>query len=262
MNEREKLETVRARIDAVDAELLRLIDERAGLAQAVRDIKRGGGEALPRLPIRSAREAQLLRTLLAARKTASREVVLRVWRELIAESIRIQSPLQIALWGGKTPARTVELARQWFGVAPAIVMVDEAEKALAAAKRPGWLAVMTVEPGNRWWGRLLAEPSLNIFAALPCLTGWGPQSAFAVGAVEVEPSGLDETYWVTDATESAGQVESALSGDGVAVHLISEAGGLKLFGLAGYFERDDPRLARAPGRLSGVIGAAPAPFDL
>jgi histidinol-phosphate aminotransferase len=43
---------------------------------------------------------------------------------------------------------------------------------------------------------------------------------------------------------------------------VVEAGGLKLCLLAGFYQGDDPRLARAPGRLSGVIGAAPAPLDV
>ena len=264
MDEREKLETVRARIDAVDVELLRLVDERAALARRVGEIKRAaGGLDDGGLAIRPAREAQLLRGLIAtSRHTASPEVIVRIWRELIGESLRIQNPLSLTVWGGRNPARAVELARQWFGVAPPLTLEDQAEAALAAAKQPRRVAVLALEPGSRWWGRLLAEPRLNIFAALPCLTGWGPQGAFAVGEVQVEPSGLDETYWVTDAAQSAAVVEAALSAEGVAARLIQETGGLKLFGLPGYLQRDDPRLARAPGRLSGVIGAAPAPLDL
>ena len=264
MDEREKLETVRARIDAVDAELLRLVDERAALARTVGEIKRAaGGLDDGKLAIRTEREAQLLRRLIASsRHTASPEVIVRVWRELIGESLRIQNPFQITVWGGRNPARTVELARQWFGVAPGLAVEDTADAALAAARRTGQVAVLALEQGSRWWGRLLAEPSLSVFASLPCLTNWGPQGALAVGDVQVEPSGLDETYWVTDAAQSPAAVEAALSDLGVAARLIQETGGLKLFGLPGYLQRDDPRLARAPGRLSGVIGAAPAPFDL
>ena len=49
---------------------------------------------------------------------------------------------------------------------------------------------------------------------------------------------------------------------GVAATLLADSGGLKLFSLAGFYQADDERLARAPGRLSGVIGAAPEPFDV
>jgi chorismate mutase len=262
--ERSKLESVRARIDAVDAELLRLVDERAELARMVGEIKQAvGASAHGGLSIRPAREAELLRKLLAQpRGAASPDVVVRVWRELIAESLRIQQPFQLSVWGGRNPARAVELARLRFGVTAPLTLEDQPEAALAAAKRPGNVAVLALEPGSRWWGRLLAEPQLRVFAALPCLRAWGPQAALAVGAVPVEPSGLDETYWVTDATEPAAAVEAALEREGVAAELIQETGGLKLFGLPGYFQADDTRLARAPGGLSGVIGAAPAPFDL
>ena len=78
----------------------------------------------------------------------------------------------------------------------------------------------------------------------------------------VEPSGGDETFWVTDAGGHADTVIEALSRQEVAARLVCEAGGLRLFALAGFYQRDDARLARAPGRLSGVIGAAPGPFDV
>ena len=54
----------------------------------------------------------------------------------------------------------------------------------------------------------------------------------------------------------------ALGRDGVAADPLAEAGGLKLFALAGFYQPEDERLARAPGSLTGVIGAAPAPFDV
>ena len=48
----------------------------------------------------------------------------------------------------------------------------------------------------------------------------------------------------------------------MAAELIADVGGLKLFSLSGFFQADDPRLARAPGQLTGVIGAAPEQFDV
>ena len=262
-SERAKLEDVRTRIDAIDAELMKLVDERSALAARVGEIKREAGDLGERLAIRPAREAQLIRALLKTeRRRARPEMVVRMWRELIGESLSIQGPFHLAVWGGRNPARTVELARFRFGGAPRLEVVAEPETALAAARTPGGVAVMALEPGDRWWGRLLAEPKLSVFASLPCLLSWGGQSALAVGSLQTEPSGLDETYWVTDAPGSAAAVEAALEREGVAARLIMEAGGMKLFGLPGYLQRQDERLARAPGRLTGVIGSAPAPFDL
>ncbi len=260
--ERPTLEEVRARIDAIDAQLLALLDERAALAHAVAEAKReSGGDG--KLGIRSAREAQVIRTALARpRQAASNGLVVSVWRELIGESLRIQGPFNLTVWGGARPARTVELARQRFGVAPPLAMAETAEAAIAATHEPGGVAVLALEPNARWWARMLVEPKLNIFACLPDLTAWGPGGAMAVAEVEVEPSGGDQTFWVTDAPRANEAIIESLSRDGVAASLIAESGGLKLFCLAGYFQRHDERLARAPGRLTGVIGAAPTPFDL
>jgi chorismate mutase len=255
------LDDVRARIDAIDAELLRLIDERAGIARVVAEAKRAAGDG-DKFGLRPGREAQLLRKLLADRRTASDSLVVRIWRELISDSLGQQGPFHLSVWGGPDPARAVELARARFGAAPPLSRAQRPEEALAAAKALGGVGVLALAPDQGWWGRLLAEPTLSVFAALPCLSAWGPLSALAVGQIAVEPTGADETFWVTDAEIPSAAIEEAMSRDGVAARLIGHGGGLKLFGLAGFYQRDDERLARAPGRLTGVIGAAPLPLDL
>jgi chorismate mutase len=256
------LDAVRARIDALDEALLRLVDERAGLAGVVTQAKRAAGEG-DKFALRPAREAQLIKRLLATpRQGASAALTVRLWRELMSDSLARQGPFHLSVWGGTDPARTVELARARFGAAPPLTRAARPEDALAAAKTPGGVAVLALTPDSAWWGRLLAEPRLTVFATLPCLTAWGALSALAVAEVAAEPSGDDETLWVTDAETPAAAIEEALSRDGAAARLLAQSGGLKLFLLAGFYQRDDARLARAPGRLSGVIGAAARPFDL
>jgi hypothetical protein len=156
----------------------------------------------------------------------------------------------------------VELARLRFSATPGLKLVADPQQALTATKLAGGVAVLALNADNGWWGRLLAEPRLNVFAALPELTRWGPTGALAVAEVEVEPSGADETFWVTDAAAPSTTIEAALGRDGLAATLLAQAGGLKLFSLAGYVQRQDERLARAPGRLKGVIGAASLPLDV
>lgn len=256
------LEEIRERIDLLDAELLRLVDERASLAVLVAKAKRAAGEG-DRFGLRPAREAQLLRRLLETpRGGAGAQLTVRLWRELISDSLSKQGPFHLAAWGGADAARTVELARQRFGAAPPLRLAARPEEALAAARTQGGVAVLALGADNAWWGRLLAEPGLSVFAALPCLAAQGPTAALAVGQIAVEPSGDDDTFWVTDAAGSASAVEEALSQDGVAASLEVQYGGLKLFRLAGFYQREDDRLARAPGRLTGVIGAAARPFDV
>ncbi|MBI5941180.1 MAG: chorismate mutase [Caulobacterales bacterium] len=255
------LDAVRARIDAVDAELLALIGERAALAKAVAAAKTAAGDG-GRFGLRPAREAQIMRKLLAARDpAASAALVVRIWREIIGDSLSQQGPFHLSVWGGKLESRAVELARLRFGVAPELVAAGKPEDAIAAARTPGGVGVLAITPDSSWWGRLLAEPTLKVFATLPCLAAWGPTSALAIAQVEVAPTGADQTLWVTDAPDIGKTIE-ALSHDGVAGGPLAQHGGLTLYALAGYYQHDDARLTRAPGRLHGVIGAAPEPFDL
>lgn len=256
------LDEVRARIDAIDAELLKLVDERAGLASAVAAAKKAAGDG-DKFGLRPARETHLLRKLLASpRGAASPSLIVRIWRELIGASLASQGPFHVNVWGGKDLARAVELSRYRFGAAPPLRTLAKPEEALAAAKTRGGVAVLALSADSAWWARLLAEPKLKVFAALPDLAAWGPLAALAVAEVEVEPTGDDRTFWVTDAPQSGAAIEEALSRDGVAATLLIAAGGLKLFMLSGFYQAHDERLARAPGKLSGVIGAASGPLDV
>ena len=255
------LTAVRARLDEIDAHLLALVDERAGLARDVAFAKAAAGDG-GKFALRPAREAQLLRALLGSpHQAATPSLITRIWRELISDSLSRQGPFHVSVFGGKGLARAVEVSRMRFGAAPPLTIVAKPEEAIAAAKTLGGVAVLSLSSDIPWWGRLLAEPSLRVFAALPCLNAWGPLNALAAAQVAIEPTGRDITYWVTDAPGSARTIEEALSRDGVAAELLADVGGLKLFALMGFYQAQDERLARAPGRLTGVIGAAPEPLD-
>ncbi|MFO1015451.1 MAG: chorismate mutase [Caulobacteraceae bacterium] len=255
------LSQVRARLDVLDAQILKLVDERASIANLVAEAKRAAGDA-DKFALRPAREAQVLRQLLATpRQGAGAALTVRLWRELIGDSLARQGPFHLSVFGGADPARAVDQARMRFGNAPPIEMAATPEAAIAAAKTPGGVAVLSLASERAWWGRLLVEPELKVFAALPCLAQWGPTGALAAAKVEIEPTGDDQTFWLTDAPRQPHAIIDALARDGVAASLIGDAGGLMLFSLAGFYMPNDERLARAPGRLTGVIGAAPIAFD-
>ncbi|WP_395674560.1 chorismate mutase, partial [Phenylobacterium sp.] len=101
------LDEVRSRIDAIDAEMLRLVDQRAALARAVAEAKAAAGAA-GRFGLKPGREAQLLRRLLSEpREGADAALVVRVWREMIGASLRLQGPFHLTVWGGREQARAV-----------------------------------------------------------------------------------------------------------------------------------------------------------
>lgn len=138
--------------------------------------------------------------------------------------------------------------------APTKLLVDP-DEALATV-RTGGRAIIDIAAQRPWWGRLLAMPDARITVALPDDAGGRPR-AVMVSLKPTGPTGDDRTFWVTDNAGSEARIVAALAEIGLAANLLTEAGGLKLFMLAGYVQPEDGRLAQAPGTLKGVIGAAP-----
>ncbi len=92
------LGAVRARIDALDEQIQRLIGERAGLAQEVRRVK--GDLAGPAAYYRPDREAQVLRRVIERNDgPLSDTVMLRLFREIMSACLAQQEPLRVAYLG-------------------------------------------------------------------------------------------------------------------------------------------------------------------
>lgn len=87
------LQKIRERIDAIDDELLKLISERAQLAQAVGRIKQGN-------IYRPEREAQVLRRIMEANPgPLSSETAARLFREIMSACLALEQPLKVAYLG-------------------------------------------------------------------------------------------------------------------------------------------------------------------
>jgi chorismate mutase/prephenate dehydratase len=106
-----ELEGLRTRIDAVDEEIVRLLDERARLARRIREIKFAEGlEAYD-----PARERKVLdRVSLLSRGDFPKAGLEAVFREIISSSISLQAPLKVAYLGPESTF-THEAARRAFG---------------------------------------------------------------------------------------------------------------------------------------------------
>jgi chorismate mutase / prephenate dehydratase len=92
------LEAVRSRIDRVDAEIQRLISERARLAQQVGISKAGDGRTVDFY--RPEREAQVLRMARERNQGPLKDAeVLRLFREIMSACLAQQEPLKVAFLG-------------------------------------------------------------------------------------------------------------------------------------------------------------------
>lgn len=110
----QELGALRGEIDAIDGELLRLINERAKLARRIGEIKQGN-------IYRPEREAQVLRRV-AERNPGplSAAAAQRIVREVMSACLALEQPLTIAYLG---PAGTYSesAARKHFGGAPTLM---------------------------------------------------------------------------------------------------------------------------------------------
>ncbi|APZ44584.1 prephenate dehydratase [Acidihalobacter ferrooxydans] len=98
MSEAKELNGLRERIDAVDAQLLELISERARCAEEVAQVKRAAGADSDLY--RPEREAQVLRRVQAENKgPLSDETVARLFREIMSACLALEAQLRIAFLG-------------------------------------------------------------------------------------------------------------------------------------------------------------------
>jgi chorismate mutase/prephenate dehydratase len=105
------LPSLRTRIDAIDRELLILLNRRAELALAVGEVKRREGSAV----FRPEREAQVIDGLKASNSGPLRaDSVAPIWREIMSACRALETPTRVAFLG---PAGTFseEAALGYFG---------------------------------------------------------------------------------------------------------------------------------------------------
>ncbi len=184
------LEDIRRDIDAIDDGLLDLMIRRLTATARVRSSKSIGG-SLHASPFRPAREAQMLRRLLAAGKgLIEPHLVVRLWRVILSSSIQEQAPVRLHVELGL--AEDIEtragLAEHFCG------FKIESHASLAAALAalsgsPGDLAIVKTDSA---WADVLTVGS-GVIGTLPVLKAGGMPRLLIVGHGEPVPSGDDET---------------------------------------------------------------------
>lgn len=111
----QQLQAIRERIDALDEQVQRLINERAALAQEVARVKTGNGGDVTFY--RAEREAQVLRNV-KARNTGPlpADEMARLFREIMSACLALEQPLRIAYFG-PAGSYTHAAALKQFGAA-------------------------------------------------------------------------------------------------------------------------------------------------
>ncbi len=277
-----KLEDLRREIDEIDAQLHELLIRRTEVSRQIGRAKERG-----RVRIRPAREAQIMRHLVAShRGSLPKAVLLRIWREVIADSAAQQGPFSLSVYEGEDAPELRDLAREFFGVLTPIAEQGSAVRVLnevaCGAASLGVLPPIEADSRDPWWRHLARDGAEvpRIVARLP-FAPWprdrgADSAALVVAAGPVEPSGHDRSFLVAEIQDrmSRAAFKDLLGRAGLAVRETaawneSEAApyGYCLAEIEGYLGgSDDPPLAallQAAGeRIARLwpIGSYPVPL--
>ncbi len=252
MTREPRLDALRDEIDDVDDRIHDLLMRRAEIADLVGASKRR--QALNGTPqlFRPAREARVLRRLLARhRGPLPRRVVQDVWRSIIAGNLLLQGRMSVAVMPGASRA----FARDHFG--PFIDLHEESSPSGALAAVDGGKASVAVLPfpdsadqSSQWWPALLRLPTLYIAGQIPVLRSASAPTAALVAGQVPEASDVDLTLLLVrsaaiPAGPDAPRIVATADGDDTPCQLAA---------LAGYFAAP-PYWAGQDARIAGVIAA-------
>lgn len=193
---------VRREIDEIDDRLIALLDERFAAVARVRAAKQAE-DGPGRAAFRPAREAQVLRRLLAKRgKHLPASLLVRLWRSIMGSATQAQDGLTVhaskALLGDA--AASALLNTQFGGISACLNCAAAIDRAHVA----GLAAVSLAEPFAASLGRLHVIGTLGEEKPLVFLVG-SPSLA--------EPSGDDETLVLaTQVPADAHWTEAGLAG--------------------------------------------------
>jgi chorismate mutase-like protein len=253
------LDELRREIDGIDDSLHDLIMRRTELVAAIGAAKTGGPTFRP------GREAAILRRLLKRHSGKfPREVLVRLWREIISAFLRMQGSFSVAVVSDGPDL--LPLVREEYGSSTPVTAFHSAGQALGALREGrASLAVLPLprEVEERpWWPMLFGadEARPSIAARLPfAMPGQPPAEALVVARVEQAETGDDRSFIALETTDAVSRsgLKDAFTKTDLPVSFAAswqDAGRqmwLHLVEIDGYVAPDDARLAR----LSSAVGA-------
>ena len=282
----EDLNALRREVDRVDDAIHDLLMQRTELIQRIGasapDAADKGAGAAALAP---GREATVIRRLLARHGgDFPREVLVRLWREVISALTRLRGTFTVAVFmperGG---APYLEIARDQYGSYTETLTYQTTGRVLKAlAEGKASVAVLPL-PGEGgaepWWPALIgdASPRVQVVARLPF---GGPgrgrgdgAEALAVAAVAPEPTGMDRTLLAVETLSeiSRNQAAAKLTNAGLPpvaywdMRPFAPDARVHLVEIEGFVLDSDPRIVRlAHGndetvRDARCIGTYPVP---
>lgn len=269
----------RAAIDAIDDQLMTLLNERSQLVRKVGAIKKQT-QAADVCYIRAGREADMVRRIVdhSRRNGFPAAAAAHMWRIIISASLTLESSLSTTVFATDANSELYWLAREYFGNFIPVMREPTARRVIGdvmdGKAQVGILPIPDDSGEGKWWQKL--PEGINIFACVPfILTGNASVKAFAIARLEPEPTSEDATFVSieTDRDMSQSRLKSLLDKQHLEVRWLATdnfASGHRahLIEIKGFLQPRDPAItalsAEAGASLLAirVLGAYALPIQL
>lgn len=177
------LSALRRQIDAVDDQLLALLEQRLELARQVGGAK--SAEPSPYLNLKPDREAHVLGRLIARAEPGTKPLALSLWREVMAAGLAVQGEITVEVWAEADRTDWIALARGRFGAPARYRLAHSASAALEAAASASVVSLLALEPEHPWWTELAGGyPDLWVFEVLHAGGARGDRAAVALARID------------------------------------------------------------------------------
>jgi chorismate mutase/prephenate dehydratase len=259
------LAELRHRLDEIDDKVHDLLIERAEIISMVAASKRDGRLAA----FQPGREAEIIRRLVGRhRGDFPVATLVRMWREMLAATVRLQSPFAVAVFAPAEAQGFWDLARDHYGsstrmsgycsTGDVIRAVIEGQAAI------GVLALPQEGEADPWWRQLVSkdEGAPRVVARLPFGARGNARSdadALAIGRGVQQETGADRTFLTTElaADISRGRIFRILSSVGLNCTFFASCehagGALSLIEIDGVVPIADPRLDSFRAQLGDAL---------
>ena len=160
------LTAIRNHIDAIDAEIHRLLIDRSGVIEELIQLK---GLSKPGAAFRPDREADMMRRLVLRHEgNLPLVTVEHIWREIITTFTAMQAPFGVAAGPAGDPLALRDTIRFYFGFAVPVTDCATADAAIARVVASDQdVAVISAAENGRWWDALTGPRAPKILAKLP-----------------------------------------------------------------------------------------------
>jgi len=257
---------LRRRLDEIDCKLHDLLIERAEIVSVVAASKKKGN--LP--AFQPGREAQIIRRLVDRHQGAFPVATLvRMWREMLAATVRLQSPFAVAVFAPIESQGFWDLARDHYGshtpmsayrsVGQVIRAVTEGQASV------GVLPMPQDGEADPWWRHLLSkdDDAPRVVARLPFGVRGNARSdgvdAFVIGRWVQQETGRDRVLLAAESSTdiSRGRIFRTLSSLGLVCTFFTSCehagSSLSLIEIEGFVPIADPRLDSFRAQLGSAL---------